>query len=82
MKNGPFTFIFQGFQYPIDFTFFVKNEIKCDALCNLVPFTQLEKCKNHPWNSVAFSKYEGNTPSWVFLTIFVPLALAGMVLIE
>ena len=31
----------------------------CDALLDLVPFVQFQKCEKHPWRSVTFRKAAG-----------------------
>ena len=50
----------------------------CDALRNLVPFVQFEKCEKHSWRTDNFSKLQSLafnftkiiTPPWVFFTFF------------
>ena len=46
---------------------FSNASINCDALCNLVPFIQIEKRKKHP---IACNFTKGNTPPWMFFTFF------------
>ena len=41
----------------------MRGLIKCDALCDLVPFVQFKKRKKHPWRSVNFSKAAGLKPA-------------------
>ena len=63
MNNDSFTCVFQRFQYLMDFTFSVENQIKrwtnvirCAICYNLYKFSN---CEKHPWRSVAFSKVAG-----------------------
>ena len=54
----------------------LKKTSMCDALGNLVPFTQFNKREKHPWMGVTFGKFadciftECNTLQRVFFTFF------------
>ena len=37
----------------------IHTNCTCDALCDLVPFAQFEKCEKHQWGSATFSNLAG-----------------------
>ena len=65
-------------QRACEFVSFLKAAHKCNALRNLVPFTQFKKREKHPWRSVNFSKVAGI----LFDTGWNTVATSGLVFLR